>query len=96
MSPSDSFSSVAFCSRQQSQCMTKPKVAATAIVTLGTAIYYLVPTQSAAELAAEKQDHARAGDASAYELVPKPGSKLAMLSQDEDDDINDDLEGEWD
>ena len=47
-------SSLAFCSRQESQCMTRHKVLATAIVVAGTAIYYLAPSTSPAELAASR------------------------------------------
>ena len=65
-------SSVAFCHRQESQCMTKHKVTATAIVTLGTALYYLAPNVSAADLAAQREADAGKADAGQYELVPKP------------------------
>lgn len=83
-------SSVAFCHRQESQCMTRHKVTATAIVTLGTAVYYLAPNMSTAELAAQRErDGAGAasrGDA-AYELVSKPGEAASPLQSEE---------GNWD
>lgn len=54
--------------------MSKHKIAATAIVTVGTALYYLAPNVSAADLALRRQN-AKVGPsttatAAAYELVP--------------------------
>ena len=70
--------------------MTRHKVTATAIVTLGTAVYYLAPNMSTAELAAQRErDGAGAasrGDA-AYELVSKPGEAASPLQSEE---------GNWD
>ena len=48
--------------------MTQNKVAATAIVTLGTALYYTASNISAADLAAQRQNEKRTD--AAYELVP--------------------------
>ena len=83
-------SSLAFCSRQESQCMTRHKVLATAIVVAGTAIYYLAPSTSPAELAASRDAAKGAEQTTAYELVPKPDSQGVALGLElEDDDKGD-------
>jgi len=85
-------SSLAFCDRQESQCMTRPKVLATAIVVAGTAIYYLAPTTSPADLAAARDAGKGAEHTTAYELVAKPPTGGASDLELEDDD---ELEGDW-
>ncbi|KAH8050195.1 hypothetical protein JL721_11456 [Aureococcus anophagefferens] len=85
-------SSLAFCDRQESQCMTRPKVLATAIVVAGTAIYYLAPTTSPADLAAARDAGKGAEHTTAYELVAKPPTGGASDLELEDDD---EPEGDW-
>ncbi|KAH8088773.1 hypothetical protein JL720_6737 [Aureococcus anophagefferens] len=85
-------SSLAFCDRQESQCMTRPKVLATAIVVAGTAIYYLAPTTSPADLAAARDAGKGAEHTTACELVAKPPTGGASDLELEDDD---ELEGDW-
>ena len=62
--------------------MTQNRVAATAIVTLGTALYYLAPSVSAADLAAQRQNDkvGPSTSATAYELVPARRPSVEVLT----------------
>lgn len=77
-------SSVAFCHRQESQCLTPAKGAATVVVVLGTLVYYSVPS-----VAANTPEPSRSGavglkrvdSAQWQELVPMPNAKQAWRSR---------------